>query len=572
MLSHQAPLAPIPGVAMARRDTALVACCGNLFFFGGCIQETRLGSDLVASQDLFIIRTRQNPLGVQITLVQTGHDKPGARWGHATFVHGKYIYVFGGMCERREGREIWDVYFNGTFRFDVKSCEWTKVEIFSCTPCPRAHMGVAFDEKRAVVIGGVTAKPDGTKVHLADVWEFDFETCCWIQVVPGTPTELPASVHNKCWISARSGAACSLLDANTLVTLGGVGRNGPMGRDLMTVFTVKRGIAARIAAKAGNPGPHRDAAVTRACTDIAGTKCHLPVLSKWTRALCSAPAGSVNLLAIRSLELVEGAFSPLFKSLPGYMAFLPSDCIFSPEGIQTLRPLGGDPGNPWGSMECPFDLAPRWLNVPREFSINLASASSAVQRAEDPVNLRQTLKQFGTIKAAVEYFKLCRPPVHLSEWERVEVEHESETSKLLRWQVQECVAFAVDDLQGCRQQIYMMAMLGPIFFCFLVTQCPQPKSMSASNFCLLLFKTQVYVISVEAFKVSTYCHHCGEGNDPHLALMDTKSRPKMSTKVCRGCHLVRYCSNECQQADWEAPYGHREVCRKYASQLATRSR
>lgn len=42
--------------------------------------------------------------------------------------------------------------------------------------------GVAFDERRAIIVGGVTAKPDGRKVHLADVWEFDFRSCCWVQV------------------------------------------------------------------------------------------------------------------------------------------------------------------------------------------------------------------------------------------------------------------------------------------------------------------------------------------------------------------------------------------------------
>lgn len=52
--------------------------------------------------------------------------------------------------------------------------------------------GVAFDERRAMIVGGVTSKSDGKKVYLADVWEFDFESCCWIQVrqqnkVPGVP-------------------------------------------------------------------------------------------------------------------------------------------------------------------------------------------------------------------------------------------------------------------------------------------------------------------------------------------------------------------------------------------------
>lgn len=67
------------------------------------------------------------------------------------------------------------------------------------------------------------------------------------QVVPEKPSEDP-------WISARCGAACGLVNGNVLVTLEGTGRYGPVGRDDMTLFTVKRGIGARIATKAGTSG------------------------------------------------------------------------------------------------------------------------------------------------------------------------------------------------------------------------------------------------------------------------------------------------------------------------------
>ncbi|BDA51072.1 probable leucine-zipper-like transcriptional regulator 1 at N-terminal half [Coccomyxa sp. Obi] len=560
--AFQAPLelAPPSEVTLARRDTALVACCGALYVFGGCIQESRDGGDRLASQDLIVFKPDLSNHSVQCSLVQTGHKRPPARWGHATFVHGDFIYIFGGMYEGQEGCETWDIYLGEMCKFDVKSGDWTMVAIFGCTPCARAHMGVAFDERRAMIVGGVTAKPDGGEVYLADVWEFDFESCCWIQVVPEKPLE-------GWWISARSGAACSLVDSNTLVTFAGKCRYGPVGHEELSIIGVKRGMGAELAGKAGRSGPLRDNALIRACAGMAQIKSQLAAVPDWARDLYTAPAGPVNFYAMRSLDLVEGAFTPLLKSEIAYSPFLSSDCVFSSEGIQPIRPFGGDPGNVWGSMECPFDVAPRWLNVPLEVSVNLASASSAVQRAEDPVSLRQTVKHFGTVKAAVEYFKLCQPQVHLSGWRCVEVLHDGTlrtTDK--QWQLQECEAFAIEDPPGCRQQIYVMAVLGRVFFCFLATRCPQQTSMPAGLFCMLLFKIQAFMLSNQQSTVATYCHHCGNG-DPRVALGDTESCPQFSTKVCKGCHLVRYCDSKCQHADWEEPFGHKEVCKIYASHL-----
>ena len=65
------------------------------------------------------------------------------------------------------------------------------------------------------------------------------------------------------------------------------------------------------------------------------------------------------------------------------------------------RPVGDDLDNVWGSEECPFDLAPRWLTPPSEVSVNLASARSAASSdKEGPLNLRQMVKLFATNKVA----------------------------------------------------------------------------------------------------------------------------------------------------------------------------
>ena len=55
----------------------------------------------------------------------------------------------------------------------------------------------------------------------------------------------------------------------------------------------------------------------------------------------------------------------------------------------------------WGSVECPFELAPRWLTAPHEVSVDLVSASSpgTLSLVESyALTLRHTVKQFGTVK------------------------------------------------------------------------------------------------------------------------------------------------------------------------------
>ena len=35
-----------------------------------------------------------------------------------------------------------------------------------------------------MIVGGITRTPNSGKLWLADVWEFHFEQCCWVQVTP----------------------------------------------------------------------------------------------------------------------------------------------------------------------------------------------------------------------------------------------------------------------------------------------------------------------------------------------------------------------------------------------------
>lgn len=83
---------------------------------------------------------------------------------------------------------------------------------------------------------------------------------------------------------------------------------------------------------------------------------------------------------------------------------------------------------------------------------------------------------------------------------------------------------------GCRQQIYMMGVVGPVFFCFLATRRPQQKSLSARELCTLLLRTQMHMLNSPIPMVATYCHHCGR-RDPHLSPMNADLRPKHTIKV-----------------------------------------
>lgn len=84
-------------------------------------------------------------------------------------------------------------------------------------------------------------------------------------------------------------------------------------------------------------GPQRDGAVLQACGDMASVKMNLAAIPAWARETYTAPAGSVNWLAVHSADLVESAFNPAMRSDARYKPFLPSDCIFSPVGVQLIR-------------------------------------------------------------------------------------------------------------------------------------------------------------------------------------------------------------------------------------------
>ncbi len=70
----QASLRSPTKVTLARQDTALVACCGALYVFGGCLRDSMEGRDRVDSQDLIMFKPNlsKSVSSVSCSLVRTG--------------------------------------------------------------------------------------------------------------------------------------------------------------------------------------------------------------------------------------------------------------------------------------------------------------------------------------------------------------------------------------------------------------------------------------------------------------------------------------------------------------------
>ena len=105
------------------------------------------------------------------------------------------------------------------------------------------------------------------------------------------------------------------------------------------------------------------------------------------------------------------------------------------------RPLNSQ--SLWGSEHCPFELAPRWLTSPSDVSVNLRSANLAqalMTKPARPLALRQTVKQFGTVK--VNYF--CDYYILETSWEPIEAHWSCRQSDYISSpfsQVQPCMHF-----------------------------------------------------------------------------------------------------------------------------------
>ncbi|EIE21271.1 hypothetical protein COCSUDRAFT_43570 [Coccomyxa subellipsoidea C-169] len=357
----------------------LVACGDAMYLFGGIdILENGQSS---AANDLYRFVLKYDQDGAishaQCTKV-ISECPPSPRWAHATFVHGNQIFIYGGVDESK-------LAYNDMWSFDVETGQWSCVECFGCKPCAR----YAADVERAVLVGGCTnaGLPPSRKncLWLADVWEFHFAEQCWIQVVPEN--------RNQPWIAGQQSAACGLVGNDTLLAVGGYGPHRKPENDVLARFTFTSGPALALHASVAKQGRWRDLAVERACEAVAGLKPDLARMPENLQELYGAPAGSVTLLTSDVPGMAATVLTPSDKEMKEMM---PPSCKFGPHPQEPLRPLGAH--SVWGSEECPFDLAPRWLTSPSEVSVNLASARSGSLTDLLPFTLCQTVKVFGTVK------------------------------------------------------------------------------------------------------------------------------------------------------------------------------
>ncbi|BDA45951.1 hypothetical protein COCOBI_08-0430 [Coccomyxa sp. Obi] len=117
------------------------------------------------------------------------------------------------------------------------------------------------------------------------------------------------------------------------------------------------------------------------------------------------------------------------------------------------------------------------------------------------------------------------------------------------------IAFEAGDIA----QMYFTAVTDHVYGAYLVTLEPFPRwtssyaEQSHSTACgfWALLCGMLHQAAVQG--LCLHCAFCGE-------IERLKPEEKWQViKVCRGCHLVRYCSLECQAAAW--PH-HKSVCRK----------
>ncbi|BDA51097.1 probable Tip elongation aberrant protein 1 at C-terminar half [Coccomyxa sp. Obi] len=586
------PAGGLSATRVQRESSALVACSGSLYMVGALPPEASLKSQ---TNSVFKFTHDLSSDRIECSV----HKPPEscdswkrllARYGHATWVHGEHLYIFGGSQGRlanpsQPGSHGHRECMDDMWCFNVKTEEWKQVDPLGLRPVARANMGVAYDEKRAIIMGGRTRtqrEAGGSYLNLADVWEFYPDLCCWIQVVP-SPTQ-------KLWLMPRQSPAVALVSDGTVCIVGGhdMSVDRPKAKiDCIHLSITRDPVVLESRrhdmARNGLKGAWRDSAMENLCrARFVGPP--PSVLSEKQRLLEAAPVGSVLMLTPRPGDLSQCALTPADAS--SFRQLLPLDYIFSPVVVGPLGPLQVDLSHSWGGYGCPFDVAPRWMTPPSEITTSLGTRpdkySSLPKVACCTIQIWHTVKEFSTVKAATLFFKLHQPNIGWNEfsngWGHVtHIPLRQDPDRMLAWDVREFSAFLTvhDGIAGLMPgelprgspeglaQFYISVVIGRAFTCLIATMPSNPELLHCAGVVADGFiGMQHELLSHPLVNLRPACQHCGEPG-PSSSSVGEENPAGKPKKVCRGCRMVRYCGRECQLADWPK---HKDVCSRIAAE------
>ncbi|EIE20692.1 hypothetical protein COCSUDRAFT_57261 [Coccomyxa subellipsoidea C-169] len=283
------------------------------------------------------------------------------------------------------------------WRYDLKACCWKELEPTGTLPAARAHMGVAVEGNFTFISGGVTGfELARTKSNLADVWLYNAPECSWVQMAP--------SGNQSTWMSARHSHATAGVGSGILCLVGGC-------TSVSDRFSPARGLCFKLktfhAQTAVVPrGRRKDGAMEGACQVLVlyREQSGLPppvreLLAATKTGGCILYSQDPNMLSASVLTLATVADMP-----PYFRGFL------FPYGLRYGSGRGKTSLQIGGSANDPFHPTPRHLAAPCEIQVHLVAPPVPQQPShEGATSISSTVKLFGTVKAAVAYWRSVLP-------------------------------------------------------------------------------------------------------------------------------------------------------------------
>ncbi|XP_066473731.1 uncharacterized protein [Tiliqua scincoides] len=134
----------------------------NIYIFGGTLNGK-------AVDELHVFNT----VSCSWIPVKTSGSAPGARSGHAFATVGEKIYMFGGCSDE-------DEYCTDVFALDTVSLTWQKCEVKGEKPVGRSyHTFTAHHDKDIYLFGGICESKDGTKTTKNDIMKLSIARMKW---------------------------------------------------------------------------------------------------------------------------------------------------------------------------------------------------------------------------------------------------------------------------------------------------------------------------------------------------------------------------------------------------------